>query len=419
MLWSIRQKTIQTYHFNTLLRGVKKLFTNPLRLMLALLIECGLCFFLYRAFAQSRYVPASLSAIPIFTIGIALFLLILYANGYVKHSWKYFSDLLRAGFFNAAYEVPLLVKYQEVDKNRQILTFEGVGFPRTLWEDRQQELESVFKGYIGQIKEIDRRTIEIVTVANENAFQKILWDDRNIDWKNDARIILGKGLVEDVWINVDKIPHLLLGATTGGGKTVLLKSILWQHLKRNNKVIIADFKGGVDFSEGWHQLTEIITDEEQLLAKLEEIVAEMENRKKLFVSHKAKNIGEYRQKVSSDIPRIIFACDEIAELMDKTGASKEKKALLDSIELQISSIARLGRAFGIHLVLATQRPDAQTINGQIKANVDGGRICGKADSILSTIVIGDGRAHEAIPKDSQGRFINQDGTVFQGFYFDY
>ena len=419
MLWQVRQKTIQTYHFKTLLNGAKKVASNPLRLAFTVIITAITCYLTYTATAKQSFLPALLFTIPIAFIGIVLFIVLLYVQGYVKHSWKYFNDLLRAGFYNAAYEVPLLVKYQEIDKNRQILTFEGVGFPRTLWEDHQQELESVFKGYIGQIKEIDRRTIEIVTVANENAFQKILWDDRNIDWKNDARIILGKGLVEDVWINVDKIPHLLLGATTGGGKTVLLKSILWQHLKRNNKVIIADFKGGVDFSEGWHQLTEIITDEEQLLAKLEEIVAEMENRKKLFVSHKAKNIGEYRQKVSSDIPRIIFACDEIAELMDKTGASKEKKALLDSIELQISSIARLGRAFGIHLVLATQRPDAQTINGQIKANVDGGRICGKADSILSTIVIGDGRAHEAIPKDSQGRFINQDGVVFQGFYFDY
>ena len=314
--------------------------------------------------------------------------------------------------------MPLLVKYQQIDKNRQILTFEGVGFPRTLWEDHQSELESVFKGYIGQIREIDRRSIEIVIVSNENAFQKILWDDRNIDWNNDARIILGKGLVEDVWVDLGKIPHKLIGGDSGSGKSILLKTVLWQHIKRNNKVIIADFKGGVDFSDGWHQLTEIITDEERLLAKLEEIVAEMKNRKELFLTNKVKNIGEYRQKIGSDMPRIIFACDELAELMDKTGASKEKKALLDGIELQISSIARLGRAFGIHLVLATQRPDANTIPSQVKSNI-GCRVMGRGDATLSTIVIGDGRAHEAIPKDSQGRFINQDGTVFQGFYFDY
>ena len=418
MLWQVRQKTIQMYHFKTLINGAKKVVNNPLRLASTLIATAIVCYLVYISTARQDFLPALLFAIPITFIGMVLFMALLYVQGYVKHSWKYFNDLLRAGFYNAAYEVPLLVKYQQIDKNRQILTFEGVGFPRTLWEDHQSELESVFKGYIGQIREIDRRSIEIVIVSNENAFQKILWDDRNIDWNNDARIILGKGLVEDVWVDLGKIPHKLIGGDSGSGKSILLKTVLWQHIKRNNKVIIADFKGGVDFSDGWHQLTEIITDEERLLAKLEEIVAEMKNRKELFLTNKVKNIGEYRQKIGSDMPRIIFACDELAELMDKTGASKEKKALLDGIELQISSIARLGRAFGIHLVLATQRPDANTIPSQVKSNI-GCRVMGRGDATLSTIVIGDGRAHEAIPKDSQGRFINQDGTVFQGFYFDY
>ncbi|MBQ9845517.1 MAG: DNA translocase FtsK [Oscillospiraceae bacterium] len=362
--------------------------------------------------------PASLFAIPATIAGVTVFIFIVYINGYVKHSWKYFNDLFRAGFYNSAYEVPMLVKYQKVDNNRQILTFEGVGFPRTIWEDHQQELEGVFKGYIGQIREIDRRSIEIVVVSSENAFQKILWDDSNIDWNNDARIILGKGLVEDIWVDIDKSPMILIGGSTGSGKSVLLKTVLWQHIKRNNAVIIADFKGGVDFSDGWHQLTEIITDEENLLTKLEEIANELESRKQMFVTHKVKNIGEYRKNISSDMQRIIFACDEIAELMDKTGATKERKALLDEIEMHISTIARQGRAFGIHLVLATQRPDANILSGQIKNNLDC-RVCGKADATLSTIVVGDGKAHEAIPKDSQGRFIDQNGTVFQGFYFDY
>ena len=392
--------------------------SNPLRLAFTVIATAIACYLTYTATAKKSFLPALLFTIPIAFIGIVLFIVLLYVQGYVKHSWKYFNDLLRAGFYNAAYEVPLLVKYQEIDNNRQILTFEGVGFPRTLWEDHQSELESVFKGYIGQIREIDRRSIEIVIVSNENAFQKILWDDRLVDWKNDNRIILGKGLVDDVWIDIDKMPHKLIAGASGSGKSVLLKTILWQHIKRKNKVIIADFKGGVDFSDGWHQLTEIITNEEQLLTKLENIVNELENRKKMFLTHKVKNIGEYRNKINNNMPRIIFACDEIAELMDRTGVYKERKALLDSIEMYISTIARQGRAFGIHLVLATQRPDANILSGQIKNNIDC-RVCGKADATLSTIILGDGRAHEAIPKDSQGRFINQDGIVFQGFYFDY
>lgn len=116
--------------------------------------------------------------------------------------------------------------------------------------------------------------------------------------------------------------------------------------------------------------------------------------------------------------RIVFGCDEVAEILDKTGADKERKDTITEIESALSMIARQGRAFGIHLVLATQRPDANILSGQIKSNIDM-RICGKADSILSTIILGNGSADEMIPKYSQGRFLLEDGTIFQGFYFNY
>lgn len=114
--------------------------------------------------------------------------------------------------------------------------------------------------------------------------------------------------------------------------------------------------------------------------------------------------------------RIVFACDEVAELLDKTGADKSRKELLAQIEARLALIARQGRAFGIHLILATQRPDANILPGQIKNNMNI-RICGRADTTLSTIIIGDGRAAEQIPHDAQGRFIMEDGTVFQAYYF--
>ena len=109
--------------------------------------------------------------------------------------------------------------------------------------------------------------------------------------------------------------------------------------------------------------------------------------------------------------------DEVAELLDKTGADKARKELLAQIEARLALIARQGRAFGIHLILATQRPDANILPGQIKNNMNI-RICGRADTTLSTIIIGDGRAAEQIPHDAQGRFLMEDGTVFQAYYFN-
>jgi len=104
-------------------------------------------------------------------------------------------------------------------------------------------------------------------------------------------------------------------------------------------------------------------------------------------------------------------------MLDKTGRSKEDKERLGQIENKLATIARLGRAFGIHLILATQRPDAAVIPGQIKNNLDF-RVCGRADNVLSQIILDNTSAAEQIPKDARGRFILQDGIIFQGYLFD-
>lgn len=70
--------------------------------------------------------------------------------------------------------------------------------------------------------------------------------------------------------------------------------------------------------------------------------------------------------MNEDLPRYIFACDEVAEVLDKTGLSKEQKEQVAQVESRLATIARQGRAFGIHLILATQRPDANILAGQIK-----------------------------------------------------
>ena len=115
--------------------------------------------------------------------------------------------------------------------------------------------------------------------------------------------------------------------------------------------------------------------------------------------------------------RLIFACDEVAEVLDKTGMDKAQSARISQIESRLATIARLGRAFGIHLILATQRPDAQLIPGQIRNNLDC-RICGRAERVLSELVLDSAAAAEQIPKDARGRFLLYDGTVFQAYWLD-
>ena len=115
--------------------------------------------------------------------------------------------------------------------------------------------------------------------------------------------------------------------------------------------------------------------------------------------------------------RIVFAVDEVAEILDKTGLTKAEKEQVARIENRLSTIARQGRAFGIHLFLSTQRPDANILSGQIRNNI-GYRICGRADNVLSMIILDNTDASDKIPNDAQGRFLMGDGTVFQAYWFD-
>lgn len=122
-----------------------------------------------------------------------------------------------------------------------------------------------------------------------------------------------------------------------------------------------------------------------------------------------------RYNPDNKLPRILVACDELGQLTDAGGESKANKEEVAAIVGKLSTLARLGRAFGIHLLLATQRPDANVVPGQIKNNLDI-RVCGRADLVLSQIIMDNGSAND-LPKDIPGRFIANlgGGTIFQGY----
>ena len=115
--------------------------------------------------------------------------------------------------------------------------------------------------------------------------------------------------------------------------------------------------------------------------------------------------------------RIIFCCDEVAQLLDLKGAEKEKKEQIKQITYYFNTIARMGRAVGIHLILATQRPDADIVTGQIKSNISY-RICGRADKVLSTIILDVGDAADKVPKNIPGIFLNHDGVLFKSYLYN-
>lgn len=193
-----------------------------------------------------------------------------------------------------------------------------------------------------------------------------------------------------------EMPHLLVGGTTGSGKTICLNSIILSLLYRNSpdemKLILVDPKR-VEFpiySNLDHLLCPVIYDANQTLVALKWLVGEMERRFMVLAEAHSRDITSYNQKMEKKgedkLSYIILIIDELADLMSVKG--KE-------IESYVVRLAQMSRATGIHLILATQRPSVEVITGLIKANITS-RIALKVGSLIDSRTILDGSGAEKL-----------------------
>lgn len=355
-----------------------------------------------------------------FTLFIAVIVL-----GTPTGTRKISKGFYKIGFHNKEYEIPKLLNRKHLSKETdiEVYTFYSPYLSLKDWENSQDRIETLLGYDILKIEfgKNSKKIIKVYGVDLNKFFSKTqVWKDEFLI-DDDCTLLLGVSAFEKVMINLNDTPHSLIAGGTGSGKSSLFKLCLWQCLLKNMEVYIADFKGGLDFKQLWHENCKIITTEKDFLDTLISIKLEMNRRRDMLVSNSCRDIEEYNNKNNEKLNRIIVACDEVAELLDKTGlkksTDKEKLELMEKIEEHITSIARLGRAFGIHLILSTQKPSADIINGQIKTNL-GNRICGSADKILSQMVLENNSASEKIPPNSKGVFINQNDVLFKAFLLD-
>ena len=362
------------------------------------------------------FAARNLLAVYLIAAGIAVTILILTPIGR-----RAIQEQLRSiGLINHADAVPELKRKSKDKQNPRISVWEfsSQGIPLKVWLDKQAAIETVLDVTIVNIKYGSGKSrILLYTVpARTDLPEMIDWSDKYLSPQSFI-LTLGVSFIGPVTVNLSKIPHILLGGSTGSGKSVLLKLLLMQAIKKDAIVCIADFKGGVDFPPIWHEQCRMCFEEQTTLELLTELVEELESRKKKLSASGQPNIDQCNKSTGENLHRYIFACDEIAEMLDKTGLTKEQKETVGKIESRLSMIARQGRAFGIHLILATQRPDANILSGQIRNNINC-RICGRADNVLSQIILDSTAAADQIPKDASGRFLLHDGTVFQAYWFD-
>ncbi len=271
------------------------------------------------------------------------------------------------------------------------------------------------------------------SVCFREVFDSQLWQTKAMTGKFQVPLLLGKDAAgNDLVADLAKLPHLLVAGATGQGKSVCLNSIinglLMCRTPEQLKFIMVDPKR-VEFTQYNklpHLLVPVINDTKKVVFGLRWAVVEMEKRLKMFARAGCRNIVDFNNRPSvsqpdffggeeavSDpdmpraIPYIVIVIDEVADIMQSAG--KE-------VEPVIARLTALARATGIHLILATQRPDAKIITGVIKSNIPGRIAFKTSSSIDSRTILDDTGAEDLIGrgdmlyKTSEGLLLRAQGS---------
>jgi S-DNA-T family DNA segregation ATPase FtsK/SpoIIIE len=267
------------------------------------------------------------------------------------------------------------------------------------------------KSLVGvEVPNREKTTVGLASLLGSQRFQE---DD------DPLLLGLGQGISGDpFYANLSDMPHLLIGGATGSGKSVtahaLINSLLFRKSPEELKLIMVDPKrveltlyNGIP-----HLLTPVITSAKKAILALKWVAKEMDRRYDILEETSSTDIQSYHNKLDKlkeetddgeadpdPMPYIVVVIDEMADLM---------QAYPKDLESVIVRIAQMSRAVGIHLVLSTQRPDADVVTGLIKANIPA-RIALQVSSYTDSQIILDEKGAEQLL--GEGDMLFQSGDM--------
>ena len=241
--------------------------------------------------------------------------------------------------------------------------------------------------------------IEVPNRTVSTVFLRDILDSGNFSGaKSKLSFALGKDIGGNCIVgNISKLPHLLIAGTTGSGKSVcmnsLILSLLYKARPDEVKLIMIDPKmvelgiyNGIP-----HLYVPVVTDPKKAAGALQWSVVEMLKRYRAFSELGVRDLDNYnrimKEQQSETLPRVVIVIDELADLM--LVASKD-------VEESICRVAQMGRAAGMHLVIATQRPSADVITGLMKANIPSRIAFAVSSALESRIILDQGGAEKLI-----------------------
>ena len=240
--------------------------------------------------------------------------------------------------------------------------------------------------------EVPNRKVSLVTL------KEVLSSEKMVNASDPLVVALGRDIAgAPVICNIAKMPHMLIAGATGSGKSVCINTIIGSLLYRTSpedvRLILVDPKvvelqcyNGIP-----HLLAPVVSDPHKAAGALQWSVVEMLKRYRLFSEVGVRDLENYNKHCAAQgeptLPQVVIVIDELADLM--MVASKE-------VEESICRVAQMGRAAGMHLVIATQRPSADVITGLMKANIPSRIAFAVSSAMESRIILDQGGAEKLI-----------------------
>jgi DNA segregation ATPase FtsK/SpoIIIE-like protein len=292
---------------------------------------------------------------------------------------------------------PKVVRVVELENKQRRILVHAVGLDVAQFRDKKGALESSFNAIVQEVRvtPANRQMVEIL-VSDRELPTLVRFDDRADSLRKPYTFLVGETMDGFITADLCEIHHMLVAGATGGGKSVFFKQALVGILKtsRHIQLYLVDLKRGVEFKV-FDALDNVVVakDEPAALSVLQAVVAEMERRFRFLEENGFNEISPERD----GLDRIVVAIDEASELFIIEKSSKEAKVLAQGARELTDKIAKLGRAAGIHLILATQKVVKETIDTRVQTNINA-KMCFRVNTIASSMTVLNNKKAADLPK---------------------
>jgi hypothetical protein len=311
-----------------------------------------------------------------------------------------------SGLVSPRGRLPNLVFDRPVDEIVRRLRLTNAYLPKSKFDGARDKIEAALQIYVDDIKE--NRVGGTVDILYSHFPMTKIVEIENLYGFGSDQFLLGKTRAKDLLGSLLETPHILIGGQTGGGKSTFLRQLITTLYcnNKNYKFSLIDMKNGLEFQLFEHRDRITVFSDVKMAAKLfDRLESELKNRMKVLKENKCKDMGEFSTIPIKDrlmptgtptdidiLSRHVIVIDEAAELF--FASSKRKPEDVQKIVRIATTIAAQGRAVGLHLIIATQKPDANAVSTQIKANLTGIISFQMATLGASMSIMGNGRATE-------------------------